>query len=74
MSREPWPWTKEWRDRKLADRYRDEMGHDPPADPDHPLAGQWDYRGTREERDALALELGQKRELPEIHPDQETLI
>lgn len=42
-----------------VDRYRDEVGHEPPEDPDHPLAKQWEYRGTRAEKNRLRYELGE---------------
>ena len=39
------------------DLYQEEMGRDPPNPGDHPLAHQWDYRGSKEERDRLRAEL-----------------
>lgn len=54
-----------------VERYRAEMGHDPPDPGDHPLGWQWDWRGTREERERLALELAPA---PEPAPEQESLL
>lgn len=41
------------------DRYREAMGREPPGpiDPEDPLAWQWKYRGTKEERERLGDEL-----------------
>jgi hypothetical protein len=57
-----------------TERYRAEMGREPPSS-EHPLAWQWDWRGTKAEKDALLDELfGREPEQPaEVHPDQTDL-
>ncbi len=43
------------------DRYRAEMGKDPPEPrEDDPLAWQWEYRGSKKERERLAAMLGKE--------------
>lgn len=60
--------------RTKADEYRELMGHDPPDPGDHPLAEQWTYKGSREERARLAAELGETPEQPELIDGQGTLL
>lgn len=53
-----WPLSDAERARRREiERYREATGHDPPEIPEHPLVHQWDYRGTKEEREALKDEL-----------------
>lgn len=41
----------------LEERYRENVGHEPPVD-DSENAWQWEYRGTKAEREALLGRLG----------------
>lgn len=57
-----------------AERYRETMEREPPppVDPAEPLAWQWDYRGTKEEREKLRADL--LNDIPEDRgpqPEQE---
>lgn len=41
-------------DRELVDRYRAEVGREPGRSaPDHPDAWQWEYRGSKRDREKL---------------------
>lgn len=55
-------------------RFRELTGREPPPppDPNHPLAGQWDYKGTKSERDELREEL--ELDVPPVIEGQETLL
>ncbi len=50
-----------WAKRKidaLLERYHAEMGHAPPEPrPNDPLSWQWDYSGSKAEREALEADL-----------------
>lgn len=57
------------------ERFRKLTGQEPPPPPDpaHPLAGQWDYKGTKPEREELREELEQL-DVPPVIEGQETLL
>lgn len=51
-------------DRYEQDRYEQEVGKPPENLPeDHPYRWQWDYRGTKEDRERLAELLGEPEEI-----------
>jgi hypothetical protein len=57
------------------ERYQEEMGREPPALPEEdPLAWQYRYRGTPEERERLRLEMLGLDPEPDVHPDQAALL
>jgi hypothetical protein len=57
---------------KQAAEYLAQLGHPPPLDTSE-LAWQWDYRGTKEERQRLQLELGLEPESDEPATQDEKL-
>lgn len=61
-----WPKSDAERAReRLVERYRETVGKEPGRLPDdHPDAWQWDYRGTKAEREELAERFGWMEEEP----------
>lgn len=51
------PWHPKVKAERLRAEYLELMGREPPDAGDHPLADQWDYRGTPEERRELAQQI-----------------
>jgi len=54
----------------VVDRYRDEVGEPKELPADHPDRWQWEYRGTKAERERLRQEL----DLVEDEPDEPVVI
>lgn len=53
------------------EKYRAELGQDPPVPPEE-YAWQWEYRGTKEEREALLGRLADDDDEPreQIHQEE----
>lgn len=62
----PWPYSRArvaaLREQAERDEYEKLMGR-PPPEPvtDHPLAWQWSYKGTKQDRERLAALLSTRR-------------
>lgn len=62
------------KDEKLAAEYEQEVGHPPRNLPDdHPDKWQWEYTGTKAEREELRERLGLPEEPPAVVEGQEEL-
>ena len=60
------------KDQRLVEQYIRETGRDPRNLPeDHPDHWQWNYRGTKEEREALATTMGLTEDRPVIEGQEE---
>lgn len=61
-------------DKKIEGEYRENLGRDPRnLSDDHPDRWQWEYRGTKAERDELAERLGLRVEADEPPSQDEAL-
>ena len=60
-------------DQTLIEKYKSAVGRPPRNLPDdHPDRWQWDYRGTKEQRAALAYEVfGEEDQVPVIEGQEE---
>lgn len=52
-----------------VEKYRSEMGKDPPEAPEE-YRWQWEYRGTPEEREGLLGRLADREEPEQVHQDE----
>jgi hypothetical protein len=72
MCADNWPVSDSERRRRFErDRYQSDVGREPSELPeDHPDRWQWDYRGTKDEREGLLERL---TEQPTVDVEQEPL-
>lgn len=58
---------------RLEDKYRDEIGHEPPEPPDE-YRWQWEYRGTKDERESLLDRLSDDERGPQPTQDESPVL